>query len=131
MRLGHGGENLPCRIKSVQVRHSDIQQKNVRFQLAGEFNSFAPVFSLGANLPTGMVLQQGANAFSSYLVVVRDKDSKHAYLPEGHRRSPMRFSPEATPCLRIGALTPRTGCKKNYKVMRLGRVKCADRKTVT
>jgi hypothetical protein len=80
-------QNLPRRVQPVQVRHSDIQQQHVWLQLAGTLDSFPAVSGLATNFPPGMAFEQGANAFPRHLVIVCDKDSKHAHLPEETRIS--------------------------------------------
>jgi hypothetical protein len=67
---------LSCRVQTVQVRHTDIQQENVWFQLAGTRHGFTPVPGLATNLPSRMIFDQGANTLSRYLVIIRNKDSK-------------------------------------------------------
>ena len=83
-----GGEDLPSGIQAVQVRHSDIQQENVRLEFGGKFDGFTTVLGFAANLPSGMVFQHRANSFSGYLVVIRDQDSKHAHASYFQFRQP-------------------------------------------
>src|SRR5260370_36672455 len=72
------GEDLPRRVQPVQVRHSDIEQQNVRLQLAGVLDGFAAVPGFATYFPSRMIFQQRANAFSSHFVAIRNKNSNRA-----------------------------------------------------
>jgi hypothetical protein len=100
--FGQDCEDLSCGIQPVEVRHTDIQQENVWFQLAGTLYGFTPVSGLTTNLPSGMSFEQGANTFSRHFVVIRNQDSKAAQaLPPGTRITKRRchFSEKAKFCI--------------------------------
>jgi hypothetical protein len=66
------GKDLPRGVEAIEVRHSDIEQQNIRLEFVGQFDGFTTVFGFAANLPSGTVFEDGANPFSGYLVVIRD-----------------------------------------------------------
>jgi hypothetical protein len=94
-------------IQAVQVRHSDIEKENVRLQPGGILNRFTTIPGLSTDLPLRMAFEQGANAFSRYLVIVRDKDSKHAQASPPGTNGDLRgeSSLEAALGLRIVAIS--------------------------
>ena len=78
--LGKAAANHARRFQTIQVRHADVHDDQVRTKLMGLFHGILPVHGFPANLAILARRQQRANAPADYLVIVCDQNP-HSALP--------------------------------------------------
>src|SRR5579864_1469004 len=79
--LGAIRENLPGCIYPIQIRHSDVEQDQVRPQCFSKFDRLTPIACLATQFPSWMTFEHGANPSPHDFVVIRNQNSKSAHLP--------------------------------------------------
>jgi hypothetical protein len=67
---------LTRRVQAIQVRHPDVQDHYVGFQLRGLVDRIAAIDGFAADLPSWMPLQKRAQTVSYNLVIVRNQDTQ-------------------------------------------------------
>jgi hypothetical protein len=75
-------QDLAGSLQSVQVRHANVEQNEIRFLSAGEFDGLTSVFCFSTNFPTRMTLKQCADATPCHLMIICNQDSKHSSPPD-------------------------------------------------
>src|SRR5215467_11178853 len=79
-RLRIGFQDLPRRLKAIQVRHSDVEDDDIRLQLLRLLDCLAPFASFSANLPLRLCLQQGNQPLAHDLVIISHQNPEDSHL---------------------------------------------------
>jgi hypothetical protein len=84
--FGEGGRfaNAASGVDTVEERHANIEDRDMRLVLRGFVGSFAAISGFGANFPAGMGFKERAQSGANHGVVIRDEDAKC-----GHRGTPL------------------------------------------
>jgi len=61
--------------QSVEVRRADINHDDVGVVLGSQFDGLAAGTRLSADIPSGMLLDQHAEAFSNQVVIISNQDT--------------------------------------------------------
>ena len=94
--LGRFLANSARRVHAVQVRHADIQDRDVRLQLLGLRNSFAAGMRFSADFPSRVRLQHAFDPTPHKIVIVCNQNPKHFHfiLPhDGVRGAIVQLAP--------------------------------------
>jgi hypothetical protein len=83
--VGRRFANAASGVDTVEERHANVEDRDVRFVLGDFVSSFAAVSGFGANFPTGMRFKQRAQPGANHSVVIRDEDAQRC-----HRGSPLK-----------------------------------------
>ena len=78
----HGGSDLPDLaggLQPVQLRHGDVQDGDIRFELLRQGNDLAAGDGFPADLAVRLTLQQGADTGAYHLVIIGDEDAERAH----------------------------------------------------
>jgi len=73
-RFRQNAPNFAGRVEAIQVRHADVHDDDIRFQLFGFFDSVPAVNRFATNFPSASALQQNTNALTDIFMVIRDED---------------------------------------------------------
>ena len=84
-----GLANLTRGLNAVQLRHADVENDNVRPQLAGLGNRFASSVSFGTDLPAGLRFENGSQPAAQQRVVVGQKypEAFHSSSPNSNLKT--------------------------------------------
>jgi hypothetical protein len=75
--VGRRFANAASGVDTVEERHTNVEDRDVRFVLGSFVSSFAAVSGgFGANFPTGMRFNERAQPGANRRVVIRDEDAK-------------------------------------------------------
>src|ERR1700757_2412614 len=74
-------QELPRGVKSVQVRHANVDDHHVGVQLQGLFNALPAIAGLPADLPTFMLFQESAQPPAYNFMIVCQENSQFHSLP--------------------------------------------------
>ena len=83
IRSGLAGDNLLSRLNSIQLRHADIKNRDLRVLLRNELNGFPSIGGFRHNFEVRLLLQQEPQPGSNDRVVVSEQyaNLSHARLP--------------------------------------------------
>src|SRR5262249_46659348 len=73
--------DLPRRLKSIQLRHGEVEDRDIRNKLLRHCNGCPASRSLATNLPAGMVLEQNTQASTNDVMIVRNENAQHVEPP--------------------------------------------------
>src|ERR1700693_4563874 len=77
----HGGSDLPDlarRFEPVQLRHGDVQDSEVRFELLRQGNGLAAGSGFPPKFAVRLAFQQGTNTGPHYRVIISNEDAECA-----------------------------------------------------
>ena len=108
--LGKGLANEPGSADSVKLRHTDVENDDLRYQLHGLFEGLASVRGLTDHVPASMLFQQVPQPLAEPGVVVSNQDRHHSDQADETLSSRSLDAPGATGRRRISERAPpRTG----------------------
>src|SRR5260370_21073091 len=80
---GRGFADVASGLDTVEERHADVEDGDVRLVLCGFIDGVAAVGGFGADLPTGARLKKSPETGANYRVIIGDQDGER-----GHRWNP-------------------------------------------
>ena len=83
---GYCSHDLPRRFDPIQVRHGEVDDRDVRDKLLCYGDGCAACRSLATNLPAGVFLEQKTQAAANDVMIVGDENAEH--VPALEREAP-------------------------------------------
>src|SRR5690606_4345351 len=91
LETGHR-EDLTGGVETIQLRHTDVHQHDVRPCALHEVHRFAAVRSASDDLDVGLGVQQRAESLTHHGLIIDDRDSDARSVSSGVRHTSMIFA---------------------------------------